>query len=316
MNIAVQRLFSFSPEGVLMPLRLRRLWIACVVCLGCQNLPGSAERPNHDKPLSQAASAERTSGTEGMGIERAGEEHAPAPVASSERANDDQLWQAGQKAMQAGQPAQAIELYEQTGQKNHLSLAAAYLEKGDDRAACEHLGLFLESHPEHRNARFYYAELLVKLGRHAQARAQFERVIRNEQEEAEPDLTHLLHCHTRMLEIGDALSDDYLFQLHRGIGMFLLARQRALLGDPSGELSVEGLLCKAIASLTRAQALRPREARACWYLHIAWRMLAQPQPARRWLAEARRRSAFSAMTPAEQRDLLVTSMALLEPWPR
>jgi len=49
--------------------------------------------------------------------------------------------------MKAGQADQAIALYQQSLNedqergKNHLSLAAAYLEKGDDRAACEHLGL-------------------------------------------------------------------------------------------------------------------------------------------------------------------------------
>src|SRR5438876_1863826 len=49
---------------------------------------------------------------------------------------------------------------------NDLTLAAACIEKGDDAAACRHLGQFLETHPEHRNARFYHAELLLKLGRH------------------------------------------------------------------------------------------------------------------------------------------------------
>ncbi len=72
------------------------------------------------------------------------------------------------------------------GQPSHLSLAAACLEKGDDQAACAHLGQFLQVHPEHRNARFYYGELLVKLRRPAEARGQFEQAIRQEQEEPAP----------------------------------------------------------------------------------------------------------------------------------
>jgi tetratricopeptide (TPR) repeat protein len=250
--------------------------MVCLLCLGCQNLPGGEQRPDPDEAL----------------------------------------WQAGQEAMKTGRPEQAIAVYEQAAEKNHLSLAAAYLEKGDDHAACQHLGLYLETHPEHHNARFYHAELLLKLGRHTQAKGQFERAIRNEQEVPEPDLVHLVHCHTRLLEVGDALGEEYLVQLHRGIGMLLLARQRAVLDDPNGEMPVEALLCKSIAALTRAQALGPSEARPCWYLHVAWRQLAQPQPARRWLAEARRRAALSELTPAEQRDLLLATAALLDAWPR
>jgi tetratricopeptide (TPR) repeat protein len=204
----------------------------------------------------------------------------------------------------AGQPAIAHrqDSAEDTG-KSHLSLAAECLEKGDDRTACEHLGLFLQTHPEHRNARFYHAELLLKLGRHQLARDQFELAIRHEQDEREPDLRHMVQCHTRLAEIGEAQGAAYLVHLHRGIGMLLLARQRAALDDPDGELSTEALLCKAAAQLSRARALRPSEARPSWYLHLAWRQLAQHAAARRWLAEAQRQAPFSHLSPAEYRDL-------------
>src|SRR5436853_7398010 len=88
---------------------------------------------------------------------------------------------------------------------NHLSLAAGCLEKGDDAAACAHLRLYLQAHPEHRNARFYHGELLMKLGRHVEARGEFEQAIRWEQEEPRPDLKHLVHCHSRLLDAGEAL---------------------------------------------------------------------------------------------------------------
>jgi tetratricopeptide (TPR) repeat protein len=199
-------------------------------------------------------------------------------------------------------------------QQSHLLQAAACLEQGDDRAACEHLRLYLAAHPEHRNARFYYGELLLKLGRHAEARGQYELTIRREQEEAEPDLRHLVHCHTRLLEIGDVLGDPYLERLHRGIALVLLARRATALADVPGTPATEGLLCKALAELKRAQALRPAEARPCWYLHLAWRQLGQHEPARRCLGEAGRFAPFTNLTPTERRDLLLAA-AILEPRP-
>jgi tetratricopeptide (TPR) repeat protein len=203
-----------------------------------------------------------------------------------------------------------IGLADPTGEKSHLSLAAACLEKGDDNAACDHLGLFLKTHPEHRNARFYYGELLVKLRRHAEARGQYEHSIRQEQQDAAPDLRHLVHCHTRLLEIGDALGDAYLTRLNRGIALVLLARRCTGLGDVPGSPSVEALLCKAAAELKKAQALRPSEARPCWYLHVVWRQLGQHEAARRWLRAAQRHAADSELTPTEQRDLLLACASL------
>ena len=53
---------------------------------------------------------------------------------------------------------------------------------------------------------------------HHEARGQFEQVIRREQEQSEPDGRQLVHCHTRLMEIGEALEIRYLVHLHRGIG--------------------------------------------------------------------------------------------------
>src|SRR5581483_10814143 len=78
----------------------------------------------------------------------------------------ERLWQEGQAAMEAGRPDQAIALYQESlaedagRAQNHLSLAAAYVEKGEDARACAHLGKFLEAEPGHKGARLYYAELL------------------------------------------------------------------------------------------------------------------------------------------------------------
>jgi tetratricopeptide (TPR) repeat protein len=265
-----------------MQLRLLQLALACLLCLVCHGMTCGEQR--------------------------------------TDRA--EELWQAGQAAMKSGEPECAITLYEQSLEadpqlrQNHLSLAAAYLEKGNDRLACDHLGKFLATNPDHRNARFYYAELLVKLGRHREASGHLELAVRREQEEPQPDLQHLVHCHTRLLEVSEALNARYLVHLHRGIGMYLLARQRIVLPDVVGQLPAEALLCKAVAELTRAHSLRPGEARACWYLHAAWKQLAQAEPARRWLAEASRLAPFTDLTPAEARDLWLACRATLDAVPR
>jgi tetratricopeptide (TPR) repeat protein len=196
------------------------------------------------------------------------------------------------------------------GGTNHLSLAAAYLEKGDDRRACEHLGAFLRVEPEHRNARYYYAELLLKLGRPGEARTQFEHAVAFGQDESVRDLKHLVHCHGRLMEVGELLDDEFAVRLHRGIGMFLLAQQRAALAPDDGGLATESLLCKAAAELATARTLRPDEARPCWYLYAVWRQLAQHQQAGRWLHLAHNAAPFTYLSPAEYRGVELASRAL------
>src|SRR5437879_4496763 len=81
----------------------------------------------------------------------------------------EQLWEKGQAAMRQGQPAEAVEFYAQslavdpTMARNHLSLAAAYLDLGDEATACPHLARYVAAQPEHLSIRLHYAELLVRL---------------------------------------------------------------------------------------------------------------------------------------------------------
>lgn len=227
----------------------------------------------------------------------------------------DRLWQAGQAAMDAGKPDEAIALYQRSlaenaqRSHNHLSLAAAYIEKGADGEACAHLAKFLEANPTHKNARFYYAELLLRRKCLLEAHHEFERSVADGQDDIEPDLTQLIHCHARLVEIAEGLEDEYQAHLHRGIGMFLLAQARRQLDDAGGELPVQALLCKAAGELSQAHVQRLEEARPCFYLHAAWRQLAQQQLARRWLHEAEAAAPFSYLTPAEQTRLQLASRA-------
>jgi tetratricopeptide (TPR) repeat protein len=219
------------------------------------------------------------------------------------------LWQEGQKAMGEGRTDDAIDLYQRSLRlgpgltRNYLSLAAAFLARGEDERAAPYLERYVADQPDHLVVRAHYAELLLRLKRPAAARAQFERFIADAQDDEALARRHLVHCHSRLMEIAEGEEDDYGEHLHRGIALYLLACQSEALGELDGGLSVEGTLFKAIAELTLARLERPQEARPCWYLYASWSRLAQHQPAGRWLRAAEAAAALTYLTPSEQRQL-------------
>jgi tetratricopeptide (TPR) repeat protein len=222
------------------------------------------------------------------------------------------IWEKGQEAMRLGQPDKAIACYKQClaldprFSQAQLSLAAVHLEIGDDAGACPHLGMYVEARPDQVVVRGHYAELLYRLNREQEARAQFDRFVIDAQEQGGAAARNLLHCHSRLMEIAEKDEDSYAEHLNRGIGLLLLARARAELSDEK-DLEQEGLLCKAAGELTLARQERPDEARPCWYLYEVWSALAQQQPATRCLHAARAAAPFSYLTPTEQRSLQLAS---------
>jgi tetratricopeptide (TPR) repeat protein len=269
-----------------MPLRCGLL-VCCLFCVGCHSLGGVELEPAAPSP-------------EGPSPE-------PPPAML--------LWEEGQAAMRAGRPERAIRCYEQSLAVdaaltcNHLSLAAACLESGQEETACDHLGSYVASHPDHLASRGHYAELLFKLKRVGDARVQFERFAADAQEKSDKP-ARLVHAYSRLMEIGVADGNEYEEHLYRGIGLYLLARRRAELADPDGELPAGGLLWKAAFELKMAQELRPREARPCWYLYSVWWAMGKQQPARRWLRGALDNASLSPLTPAEQRSLHLVGQCL------
>ena len=219
-----------------------------------------------------------------------------------------ELWQRAQAELCDGQADRAIELYQRSLAadphltRNYLGLAAAWLDKGEDARACLHLTLYVAAHPEHFSVRVQYAELLRRLKRLKEARDEFERFVADVQDHKEAADLHLLHCHSRLMELAADREDEYDEHLHRGIGLYLLAAQHS---DQVGTESAEGLLCKAAAELTLARQARPEEARPLWYLHEVWSRLAQSQPAARSLRAAAAAAPFSYLTPAEERGLFL-----------
>lgn len=227
------------------------------------------------------------------------------PAASAER-----FWDLGQEAMRQGQPRKAADYYRQslatdpTLTRNYLSLAAAYLEMDDEPGALPPLTCYMSAHPEQLVIRAHLADLLLRLKHSAEARTEFERCIASAQDRDDASaLSQLVHCHTRLMEMAEADEDAYGEHLHRGIGLFLLARQRAALPEPEEILSPEALLCKAAGELALAHLEKTEEARPAWYLHEVWSHLAQKQPARRYLRAALRAAPFTYLTAAEQRGL-------------
>jgi tetratricopeptide (TPR) repeat protein len=219
------------------------------------------------------------------------------------------LWEMGQAAMKRGDTAGAIDLYRRCLKQDpaysraHLSLAAAYLEQGDERLALPHLATYVRAVPEHALIRVHYAEILFRLQLFQESRAQFEEFIALVQDRADVSPALLIEVHSKLMDIADATDDDYAERLHRGIGLYLLACERLRLANPDGKLSVEGLLCRAVDELKDAAALRSQEARPELYLYLVWTHLGQRPQADRALRHADNLAAFSYLTPFEAQQL-------------
>jgi tetratricopeptide (TPR) repeat protein len=219
------------------------------------------------------------------------------------------LWQQGQEAMLRGDTDEAIGLYHQSLKlapdlaRNYLSLAAAHIEKGEDAQAAPNLAQYLHLEPAHLAVRAHYAELLFRLGRAEDACAEFEAFIVAVQDLDALARQHLVHCHSRLMEIAEGQSDEYGEHLNRGVGLYLLACERSQLPGPDTHLAIEGMLCQAAGELTLAHLQRPDEARPHWYLYLVWARLAQRQPAARCLRAADEAAPFTYLTPSEQRRL-------------
>ena len=207
---------------------------------------------------------------------------------------------------------QSLSLEENWPNNRLLTSAAGHLAHHQHEAASADLAQFLKAYPDHGNARFCHAELLLHMGKLSLARKQFGELIDRCPDTLPEDEYLLLHCHGRLTEIGAALNDEFAVHLHRGIGLYLLAISPMPPGDDDPDVSNESLLCKAMSELCQAQELRPTEARPCWYLHAVYSKLGQPHLAWRWLRAARQAAPFTQLSPAEQRGLALAGDGLTD----
>src|SRR5579864_1940041 len=182
-----------------------------------------------------------------------------------------------------------------------LRQAAACLESGDDAGALPHLQAYLAEHPDHVVVRAHLGELLLRLHKQNEAQKEFERYLSDAATQGEAACRHVIHSHTRLAEIARDHGNGYEERLHRGIGLYLLARQVAGAGEKEDEPDPESLLFKAIKQLEQAAKEGPQEARPHWYLYLAWSQLGQMHPAHTNLEQARKL--------AEQSDLPLNEFA-------
>jgi hypothetical protein len=184
---------------------------------------------------------------------------------------------------------------------NDLTLAAACLERGEETAAVAYLTRYVTAHPDQAIVRAALADLLWRRDQWADAQAHYERFITDAQL-GPLDPARQVQAHTRLMAVAQRNGDAYAEHLHRGIGLYLIARQTA---EDAAES--EALLCKAAGELALAQQARPQEARPYWYAYLVWSRLGQSLPAGRSLRQAAHRADDADLTPAERRDLVLAT---------
>ena len=188
-----------------------------------------------------------------------------------------------------------------------LTLAAKCLEQGDQVAACAHLETYVRKHPEQVMFRAHLAELLLKLDRLPDAKTHFERFVADAQDATGGPQRHLVHCHTRLMEIGRRSDDPLAEAFHRGVGLLLLVRQQD--ADPVNRDDGfrEEILCKSLKALTEAKERRPTDPRVNLYLAEVYDRMDNRRGADSARAAARNRVVPGTLTPSEQRRLALGS---------
>ncbi len=185
---------------------------------------------------------------------------------------------------------------------DHLALAAEYLDRGDSSQAIEHLSVHVRSHPQEAMTRAYLAELLYRANRNNEAATEFESFVSLAQSMTGKPQDHLVHCHTRLMNLAAANGDDYREPLHRGIGLYrLVLRWDA---DPARKDAAvaETTLLQALEALKNAALARPKDARVQLYIAEVATRLNQRATAQGAIRKAKSLAAI-ALTPTERERL-------------
>jgi len=183
--------------------------------------------------------------------------------------------------------------------ENHLALAAQCLERNDDPGALPHLRAHVAENPDAVMVRAYLAELQLRLGLLAESRGQYQRFLHDASAKTGEIRNHLVHAHTRIMEIASSQSDHHAEYLHRGIGLILLVQQWEREATPAGESEVESTLVKASEALRSAVEEVPSDPRAWLYLGIAYGRLGQASSAGLAMQHAKRNAAGYPWNSAE-----------------
>ena len=190
---------------------------------------------------------------------------------------------------------------------DHLRLAAEHLDRADEAGAVPHLKAHLRRQPDAIMVRAYLGELLLKMGNVPESKLHFEQFAREAPDGSGPARKHLVHVHTRLMELAGQTDDTFGEQLHRGIGLVLLVKQWRASGAPADAISEERTLVQAARALKLASAEQPGDARVWLYSAEAWYELDQPSSARTAIRTARRCQPEWTLTAREQEQLQVRS---------
>lgn len=162
-------------------------------------------------------------------------------------------------------PARPVIESSESPPTDSLTLAAECLERGNHAAAADHLEAYVRAHPEQLMFRAQLAEMLVRVGRDDAARVHFERFVAAAQAATGSPKDHLIHSHTRLMEIAQRADDRFGEVFHRGIGLLLLVKQQQHSAERD-EAFCEEMLCQSMKALAEAKELKPGDARTRVYL--------------------------------------------------
>lgn len=189
-----------------------------------------------------------------------------------------------------------------------LERAAAALAQGQERDAAALLEQYLHHEPRHLFIRAQVAELLYRQQLWEQSRHHFQCCVGLAQEFGDAAYSYLIHAHSRLVDIAEVEQDAFTEHLHRGIGLFELAREKARRSNASASREVDSILGRAALSLHDARTYDPRSARLYWYLYKVWSHLGQHSAACQALVQADELKFFAELTPQEKRDLQLASL--------
>ncbi len=177
-------------------------------------------------------------------------------------------------------------------QDDPLTRAADCMAKGDQAAAARHLEVYVREHPGQLMFRVQLAELLVRVGRDDAAKVHFERFAADARRATGPPKDHLVHAHTRLLEISRREGDEFGEAFHRGVGLLELLKE--LEATPNvDETFREETLCQALKALTEARAKNPQDAATRAFLAEVYE-----RAGNRRAAETERIAVRTAVVPA------------------
>ncbi len=180
---------------------------------------------------------------------------------------------------------------------DHLALAADALDRGDERTASLRFAAHLHDFPDDAATLFQLAELLFKQDRTTEAYREFEAFVSVAQPATGPVRKLLPHAHTRLMQLAQESDDAAAEQLHRGIGLVVLAMQWDAAPDRADDGLEHRTLMKAVRALRAARGAHP--ARANLYLALAYDRLGQLSAVRSALRNAEAANPF-ALTPWER----------------